>query len=122
MIVTESNTPIENRILLNLPATDREQLLASLEPVHLNFGQVLYSIGTAIDYVYFHNHGMSSLISYTEEGGNIEVGMVGYEGVTGLQAFLGTGLSEHYAVMQLADDGLRMPAEQFKQACAALPS
>ena len=119
---TESDKLIENRILLNLPAADREQLLPSLEPVHLPFGQVLYSIGAAIDYVYFHNRGMSSLISYTEEGGNIEVGMVGYEGVTGLQAFLGTGLSEHHAVMQLTDDALRMPADQFRQACAQLAS
>ena len=122
MSATESNAPIENRILLHLPATDREQLLPGLEPVRLNFGQVLYSMGAAIDYVYFHNRGMSSLISYTEEGGNIEVGMVGYEGVTGLQVFLGTGLSDHHAVMQLADDCLRMPADQFRQACAQLAS
>jgi CRP-like cAMP-binding protein len=119
---TESDKPIENRILLNLPATDREQLLSSLEPVDLPFGQILYSIGAVIDHVYFHNRGMSSLISYTEEGGNIEVGMVGYEGVTGLQAFFGTGMSEHHAVMQLADDSLRMPADQFRQACAELVS
>src|ERR1044071_7482381 len=120
MSYTESDKPIENRILLNLPTTDREQLLAHLEPVHLPFGQTLYSIGAAIDYVYFHNRGMSSLISHTEEGGNIEVGMVGYEGVTGLQAFFGTGLSEHHATIQLADDALRMPADQFKQACSQI--
>ncbi|MFL6276060.1 MAG: Crp/Fnr family transcriptional regulator [Blastocatellia bacterium] len=119
---TPPDTGIENRILLNLAAPEREQLLGLLDPVHLAFGQVLYNIGAVIDFVYFHNRGMSSLISYTQEGGRIEVGMVGYEGVTGLQAFLGTGISEHYAVMQLADDGLRIPAEQFKQACAALPS
>lgn len=119
---TESGQQIENRILLNLPAADREQLLPHLEPIHLPFGHVLYHIGAPIDYVYFHNHGMSSLISYTQEGGNIEVGMVGYEGVTGLQAFLGLPISEHHAVMQLADDGLRMPADQFKQACHQLAS
>ena len=117
-----SDDAIANRILLNLTPADRKPLRAALEPIHLPFGQVLYNIGSAIDFVYFHNTGMSSLISYTQEGGRIEVGMVGYEGVTGLQAFLGTGISDHYAVMQLADEGLRMPADQFKQACAALPS
>ncbi|HJQ22877.1 MAG TPA: Crp/Fnr family transcriptional regulator [Blastocatellia bacterium] len=121
MGATESNA-IANRVLLNLTAAEREQLLAQLEPVHLPFGHVLYNIGGVIDFVYFHNTGMSSLISYTQEGGRIEVGMVGYEGVTGLQAFLGTGISDHYAVMQLADEGLRMPADQFKQACNELPS
>ena len=122
MSQSEAGQQIDNRILLNLTAADREQLLPHLEPVHLSFGHVLYNINAPIDYVYFHNTGMSSLISYTQEGGNIEVGMVGYEGVTGLQAFLGTGISEHHAVIQLADDGLRMPADQFRQACAQLPS
>lgn len=119
---TESGQQIANRILLNLTAADREQLLPQLEPIHLPFGQVLYPIGAPIDYVYFHNRGMSSLISYTQEGGNIEVGMVGYEGVTGLQAFLGGGLSEHQATMQLADDALRIPADPFRQACHQLAS
>ena len=122
MNTMQPDNAIANRILLNLTAADREQVLPHLEPVDLPFGQVLYNIGGIIDFVYFHSRGMSSLISYTQEGGRIEVGMVGYEGVTGLQAFLGTGISEHYAVMQLADNGLRMPADQFKQACAELPS
>jgi CRP-like cAMP-binding protein len=119
---SESGQQIENRILLNLTAADREQLLPHLEPVQLPFGHILYNINAPIDYVHFHNRGMSSLISYTQEGGNIEVGMVGYEGVTGLQAFLGPPVSEHHAVMQLADDGHRMPADLFKQACHQLPS
>lgn len=119
---SESGQQIDNRILLNLTAADREQLLPHLEPIHLPFGRILYNLNAPIDYVYFHNTGMSSLISYTQEGGNIEVGMVGYEGVTGLQAFLGTGIADHHAVMQLADDGLRMPADQFKQACSQLLS
>ncbi|HKP10791.1 MAG TPA: Crp/Fnr family transcriptional regulator [Blastocatellia bacterium] len=119
---SESAQQIENRIILNLTPADREQLLPHLEPIHLAFGRVLYNIGAPVDYVYFHNRGMSSLISYTQEGGNIEVGMVGYEGVTGLQAFLGPAVSEHHAVMQLADDSHRLPADLFKQACGRLPS
>src|SRR5205085_5490851 len=115
MSTAESHNTTENRLLLNLPAADREQLLPRLEPVQLPFGKVLYHIGATIDYVYFHHRGLSSLISYTPEGGNIEVGAVGYEGVTGLQVFFGTGISEHQAVIQLADDCLRMPAEPFKQ-------
>jgi CRP-like cAMP-binding protein len=122
MGTTPSGREIENRILLSLTPTDREQLLPKLEPISLPFGKELYDLGATIDYVYFHNRGMSSLISYTQEGGRIEVGMVGYEGVTGLQVFLGTGISEHYAVMQLADEALRLPAASFKQACSQLPS
>ncbi|HYP30106.1 MAG TPA: Crp/Fnr family transcriptional regulator [Blastocatellia bacterium] len=110
----------ENRILSLLPDKDRRQMLSRLEPVPLPSSKVIYEIGAPIDYVYFLDSGLASLISYTQEGGSLEMAIIGYEGMAGLQAFLGSDLSAYRVIQQFDGHALRMKAGEFKSECDRL--
>jgi CRP-like cAMP-binding protein len=117
--------PIENLILSALPDSEREQMLAHMEPFTLDHSAVLYDIGDRVEHVYFPNSGMVSLISHTEEGETLEVGIVGYEGMIGLSVFLGAYESQYRTLVQSAGDALRMKSDVFIAECdrrASLPS
>src|ERR1700731_1076814 len=117
----ESSRRVENRILASLPGQDRERLLAHLEPVPLPLGKVLYEADRPIDYVYFIETGMVSLVSVTEEGETFEVGIVGYGGIVGATVFLEEKTAQR-AVVQAEGTALRMPASTFKDDCEHIAS
>lgn len=107
---------IENRILAALPDSEREQLLVHLEPFTLDHSAILCDIGVRIEYVYFPNSGMISLISHTEEGETLEVGIVGYEGMVGLSVFLESYKSQYRTLVQTTGHAFRMKAGTFQSA------
>ncbi|MBD1894361.1 Crp/Fnr family transcriptional regulator, partial [Coleofasciculus sp. FACHB-129] len=68
--------PIKNRLLAALPASEYERLVPYLELVSLPLSQVLYELGVPIEYVYFPQQGIVSLLSVLEDGSTVEAGMV----------------------------------------------
>jgi CRP-like cAMP-binding protein len=98
----------ENNILARLPPEDYERVKPHLMPVELRHSQVLHEAGEIIEYVYFPQNAMVSLISRTAEGESIEVGVVGFEGMAGISAVLGVDKSPHEAMVQIPDGGMRM--------------
>jgi CRP-like cAMP-binding protein len=80
---------IENKILLSLPLDEYDYVIPKLEAVDLQYGKVLYNSGSPIKHVFFPNNGMCSLLSSTEDGSTVEVGMVGNEGMVGVPVILG---------------------------------
>lgn len=115
--MVKSTQAIENLILSALADSVRGQLMAKLEPVSLAYTQVIYEIEDPVDYVYFINRGMVSLISTTREGQNLEVATVGYEGYVGLPLFLENSVSPYRMVAQAEVNALRMRVETFKAIC-----
>lgn len=109
----------ENRILSALSAEDYERLTPRLEPVVLTHGQILHTQNDLIDYVYFPTNGMISLVSLTSDGSSVEVGTVGFEGMTGLSIILGVERPPHETLVQLPGDAMRLRAdlllEEFKR-------
>lgn len=103
-----------NRILGALPRNEYEKLLPHLEPVTLHFGQVLYRADEPITHVYFPIHGTVSVLSIFEDGGSVEVGMVGNEGMFGVGVFLGSVASPLESVVQIPGDGIRMKSDVLK--------
>jgi CRP-like cAMP-binding protein len=76
--------------------------------------EVLYRPNGPIDYVYFPRTGVMSMVIRMEDGGSVEVGMVGYEGFVGVPAFLGTDRSPTQVFCQVPGSGLRMPVAAFR--------
>ena len=76
--------PTENQILAALPREDYDRISSHLKLVSLVHGQVLYQADQQIEYVYFPTNSMISLVSQLAEGENIEVGVIGFEGMAGL--------------------------------------
>ena len=115
--------PTSNRILNALSSAEYERLDSSLEPVELRAGDVLYHPDEPITHLYFPNRGTVSVVSVFAEGGMVEVGMVGNEGMFGVSVLLGSITSPLMAQVQLPGDALRIRADVLKQEfkkCGAL--
>jgi CRP-like cAMP-binding protein len=103
-----------NRILDALPRHDFDRLHQHLEAVDLPLRQTLHHSGAEILFVYFPAHGMISVVSTLGDGSTVEVGTVGNEGLAGLSALLGTGISRHDAVVQGAGSAFRASAAALR--------
>ncbi|HEY0100472.1 MAG TPA: Crp/Fnr family transcriptional regulator [Pyrinomonadaceae bacterium] len=107
--------PTENRILRALPDEEYERLAPHLEFIETTHGQILYQTQQTIDYVYFPNKAMISLVSQMADGGSIEVGIVGFEGMAGLSFVLGVDRSPYETMVQIHNGAARMPARLLKE-------
>ena len=102
-----TNTTIFNRILLALPRGIREELVRLCDHVELPSGQVIYAGGAAVDYAYFINGGLVSLVKVMEDGRSVEIAAVGTEGLLGLFAAYGVDRA-------LVDHIVQVPALAFR--------
>ena len=109
-----SSLPIANQILNKLPPEEYERLSPYLEHITLSLGDVLYYPQDPITHVYFPNRGTLSVISTFKDGGGVEVGVVGNEGMFGLNVILGSVTTPHEALVQLPGDGFRISADLIK--------
>jgi CRP-like cAMP-binding protein len=106
--------PSLNSILGALPAADYQRLSNLLEPVDLEFGQVLHRQDAKITQVYFPTDCLVSLLALVDAHSALEVGMVGSEGVAGVAAALGADSTPFRAVVQGSGSAMRMSAPAFR--------
>lgn len=83
-----------------MPRNDRARFLAACEHVDLPLAEVLSDPGKPTKYVYFPTEGFISLNAAVEGSPGVEVGMVGSEGMLGVQAALGVVTAPLHAVVQ----------------------
>lgn len=107
--------PGENRILASIPRKEYEQLLPELAHVRLPQGKVLWNVGDAIPYAFFLLNGMVSLLSLTEEGASVEVGMIGNEGLAGISGILRFDTAPYQSVVQLPASALRIKTDALRR-------
>jgi CRP-like cAMP-binding protein len=105
----------ENKILAALNGTDYQLFLSRLEQATLAQGEVVYEPGDRIDYVYFPETAVFSMLCTMSDGDTTEVGPVGCEGVVGLNIFFGTDITPTQLVVHVAGSALRVRAELFKE-------
>jgi CRP-like cAMP-binding protein len=74
-------------------------------------GEVLYRPDEPITHVYFPVRGTVSVVSVFEDGSQVEVGMVGNEGMFGVCVFLGSISTPLLAQVQVAGEGYKMRAD-----------
>jgi CRP-like cAMP-binding protein len=103
--------PIKNRLLAALIHPEYEHLLPYLERVELTLGEVVYVAADRIDYVYFPETAVISLLATLQDGATTEVGLVGREGMVGLTIFLGGAITAEQALVQLSGSAMRMKAK-----------
>lgn len=103
-----------NSILNALPAEDLARLSPYLEHVDLPRGTVLYRPEGKIDYVYFPDRAMISVVAYTPDGQGAEVAVIGSEGATGLDIVLGADTTTNEHITQLPNGAARMKAEHVR--------
>ncbi len=111
-----------NRLLATLPQPELELLRPSLEAVPLLPRAVLDPPGTPISYLYFVNRGLISIVGAVAPDRRIEVGMVGYEGMTGLDAVLGDETSPNETLVQSRGTALRISTADLRRVMKASPA
>ena len=104
--------PATNRLLDSLLHKDREQLLDNCEHIELSIGKVLYHAGEVIPHVFFPTGGFISLVTLIDTS-NLEVGLVGNEGVLGITLMLGVNIAPFTALIQGAGSALRISSATF---------
>ena len=112
---SKSRSVIRNRLLRGLPLKALQVLLPALQPVPLPVKQVLHQPGDHLDFAYFPETGMVSIVIPLEQGGTIEVGTVGNEGMLPIALLLGGKVASSEAIVQLEGSALRMPADILRQ-------
>ena len=99
-----------NLLLAALPKDEYRRLLPNLEQFPLVFGELIYKPGALVNHVYFPTSGIISLLADVDDGGMLEVGIVGREGMAGMPVFMGVKTSPNRALVQGAGSALRMKA------------
>ncbi|PYS24843.1 MAG: Crp/Fnr family transcriptional regulator [Acidobacteria bacterium] len=94
-----------------LSAAEYKRLDPHLERVLLKFGQTIYHSKAEIDYVYFPENGVLSIVGLTGSDKPIEVGLVGSEGFAGLPLFLGVPRSANEVIVQGEGTAQRITAK-----------
>jgi CRP-like cAMP-binding protein len=105
---------VKNVILLSLEDKDYNLLRPHLEPVDLPQYEILEEPGKKIDWAYFLNDGMVSLVALSQDGRSVEVGIVGKEGMVGMSLIAGLPQGTFRAIMQMAGTGVRVRARVFQ--------
>jgi CRP-like cAMP-binding protein len=105
---------VNNVILLSLPDEEYNLLRPHLEPVDLPQYEIFHEPGEKIDFAYFLNEGMTSLVALSVDGRSVEVGIVGKEGMVGMSLMVGILRGTFRAIMQMAGNGSRIRSEVFQ--------
>lgn len=113
---------VNNVILLSLPDKEYNLIRAHLEPVELPQYEILEEPGKKIEWAYFLNDGMISLVALSRDGRSVEVGIVGKEGMVGMPLIAGLLQGTFRAIMQMAGTGVRIRARVFQDVLASAPA
>jgi CRP-like cAMP-binding protein len=107
-----------NRLLSALSPADLALLQPHLQSVVLKLRMVLEEPNRDIKSAYFMNEGIASVVAVAGKE-QIEVGLIGREGMTGTSVVLGDHRSPHSVYMQVAGAGQCISLMQLRKAMRA---
>jgi CRP-like cAMP-binding protein len=111
---------IENSILQHLPECEFSLLQPHLELVSLSQRLRLQGPDRRIEYGYFINHGLISIL-VTTDSRSVEVGVLGREGFVGIELALGFVSTPHTLIVQVPGNSFRIGAGILQQLLPSLP-
>ncbi len=81
----------------------------------LKAGKVVYRADQTIEYVYFPEEAVIAMIDSMDDKRTVEVGVIGREGIVGINVFLGGIVTPDRAVVQLAGSAMRMKSRDLRR-------
>jgi CRP-like cAMP-binding protein len=100
-----------NRLLDGLPSKELATIQLAAERVRPRMRQLLYEQDGAMDYAYFPQSGVFSLLAQMSDDSVVETLAVGNEGMIGLPAMLGASTSPTRVICQISGWVLRIPTD-----------
>lgn len=113
---------VDNLLVAALPAAERRDLLARSEKIELVAGDTLTESGARIQHVFFPTSGFISLITPIDRSAQLEVGLLGNEGMLGVSLILGVGTSPVRALVQGSGSAWRIDVAAFRDALEHSPT
>ncbi|MGZ5153749.1 MAG: Crp/Fnr family transcriptional regulator, partial [Burkholderiales bacterium] len=107
--------PVRNDILRALLNSEYKHLSPKLEQVNLNRGEIIYQADQRIDHVYFPETAVVAMIDTVEDGSTVEVGIIGHEGMVGINIFLGCLVTPDKAIVQISGSAMRMKTNDLRK-------
>jgi CRP-like cAMP-binding protein len=107
--------PVGNSILAALLAAEYRHLLPKLEHVTLKRGAVVYRADQDINEVYFPEDAVVAMVDTTDDRRTVEVGIIGREGIVGVNIFLGGAVTPDKAIVQIAGGAFRMKSKDLRK-------
>ena len=104
-----------NRLLAGLPELDRRRLLGKSRATELVGGEVLYEPGKHIADVFFPTGGSISLITTLRGHDQLQVGLVGDEGMLGTSLVLGVAIAPALALVQDSGTAWQIDGASFRE-------
>lgn len=114
--------PVSNLILLSLSDIDYSSLRPHLEYLNLPNHLILHECGATLEFAYFLNRGLISLVVVMKDGKTAEAGIVGNEGFTGTAAAVGMSRGPLQAVIQITGDGFRVKVAALQNILESAPA
>jgi CRP-like cAMP-binding protein len=106
---------LTNKILTGLRDADFTHLMPLLQPVSLSAGERLAEAGEAMRFIYFPESSVLSCQAEMRNGKSTEVGMIGFEGMAGITAIVGSVPAVHSLNVSVGGSALRVSTVDFKR-------
>jgi hypothetical protein len=112
----------ENLLLASLPQKERERLDPFLEWIEVELMHVFIEPDEPIQNVFFPYDAVTSTLQELRDGSTIETGLMGVEGMIGIQLWLGVPSTPTRTIVQVQGSGQLMSAKNFIREVMERPS
>ena len=116
-----SGERVENLILLRISDKEYHLIRSHLEFIDIRGYQSLHEPGEPLEYIYFPNRGMVSIVIEISDGRTLEVGVVTKKGFAGGLSGVDQGTYPYRLICQPPVDGFRIKGEALQQILPAAP-
>jgi CRP-like cAMP-binding protein len=112
---------VANKILLSIPEDEFVAIGPHLEPIALPRHCILHEPSEKLNFVYFPNAGLVSLVVAMEDGKTVEAAVVGNEGAAGVPSAVCLTRSPLREVVQIAGEGFRVKVSTLQGVLKSAP-
>ena len=103
----------ENHLLSLLDPSTRSLLEPHMRTIAVEHGEVLHGSSSDIEFAYFPQSTIISVLARTEQGQSAETSIVGREGMIGSSSIHGIMTSFAECIVQVAGEAVRVPASEI---------
>ena len=109
-------------MLAALTAEDFDRLAPHLSATRLGLRRSLEDANKPIKQIFFPDEGIVSVVAASTRDRQSEVGLIGREGMTGINVVMGNDRSPHLSYVQVAGRGQSMKADALRHAMQESPA